>query len=466
MSDSIPIRFVSPNQLTAEYSAQAPWLEACRFKAKAGSYCLLPGDGGISVVLVGNPETFDTWTLAKLSTSLPPRRYHLVDHFTDDEATKLCLGWWLGQYRFTKYKQASKQASKQGHNPPQDNDTRDVDHLSPAQPELTYPDNADRAYIDAATEGTYLVRDLINTPANDMGPAELESCAKTLAETYGATVRVVLGEDLKAQNYPLIYAVGQASDRPPRLLDLHWGDPSHPPITLVGKGVCFDAGGLNLKSSAGMKLMKKDMGGAAQVLGLALMIMKLRLPVRLRMLVGAVENSIAGNANRPLDILPSRKGTTVEIGNTDAEGRLVLADALWEACEEAPVLLVNFATLTGAARIALGTELPAFFCNHGETAATLQASGEASDDPLWQLPLHKPYRSMIDSKAADLSNIGSVPQGGAITAALFLQEFVKPDIPWVHIDLNAWNTRSRPGRPEGGEAMGIRAVFHLIQSHI
>ena len=451
MSDSIPIRFVDADQLKAEYTAQTPWLEANRFKAKASSHCLLPGEGGVGAVLVGKPDSFDTWTLGKLATSLPPQSYHLADSFTADEATKLCLGWRLGQYRFTKYKQSSGETNG---------------NASPAQPELTYPDNADRAYIDAATEATYLVRDLVNTPANDMGPAELEACAQSLSETYGATLRVVLGEDLKTQNYPLIYAVGQASDRPPRLLDLHWGDPSHPKITLVGKGVCFDAGGLNMKSSAGMKFMKKDMGGSAQVLGLSLMIMKLNLPIRLRTLVGAVENSISGNANRPLDILPSRKGLTVEIGNTDAEGRLVLADALWDACDEDPTLLVNFATLTGAARVALGTEVPVFFCNDSDTAIALQSSGETTDDLLWQLPLHKPYRSMLDSKAADLSNIGSVPQGGAITAALFLQEFVKPEIPWIHLDLNAWNVRSRPGRPEGGEAMGIRAVFDLIQKRI
>lgn len=450
MSDSIPIRFIDADQLKTEYGDHSPWLEACRFKAKDGSYCLLPGDGGVSAVLVGKPESFDTWTLGAIATSLPPQRYHLADSFTADEATKLCLGWGLGQYRFTKYKQGNDENGSS----------------ASTRAELTYPDNADRAYIDAAIEGTYLARDLVNTPANDMGPAELEACARTLAETYGASLRVVLGDDLKTQNYPLIYAVGQASDRAPRLLDLHWGDPSHPKITLVGKGVCFDAGGLNIKSSAGMKFMKKDMGGSAQVLGLSLMIMKLNLPIRLRTLVGAVENSIAGNANRPLDILPSRKGLTVEIGNTDAEGRLVLADALWDACEDDPTLLVNFATLTGAARVALGTELPAFFCNDSETAIALQSSGEATDDQLWQLPLHKPYRSMIDSKAADLSNIGSAPQGGAITAALFLQEFVKSGIPWVHIDLNAWNVRSRPGRPEGGEAMGIRAILKLIQSRI
>ena len=443
MSDLIPIIVVTPEHLKTEYAAYTPWFEACSFKAKAGSHCLVPNENhGVKAVLLGKPDTLDCWTLGKLSTSLPPQRYQLTDQFTPEEATKLSLGWYLGQYKFTTYRE-KKEAPR---------------------PELVMPDNADHSYVKAAKEATFLVRDLINTPANDMGPAELEACAQTLANTYQATLRVVRGDDLTTQNYPLIYAVGQASDRPPRLIDLTWGDPAHPKITLVGKGVCFDSGGLNMKSSAGMKLMKKDMGGSAQVLGLALMLMKLNVPIRLRVLVAAVENSVAGNANRPLDILPSRKGTTVEIGNTDAEGRLVLADALWEACEDEPALLIDFATLTGAARIALGTDLPAFFCNHEETAIALQHSSSATDDLLWQLPLHQPYRSMIDSKTADLSNIGSAPQGGAITAALFLQEFIKPDIPWVHIDLMAWNMRSRPGRPEGGEAMGIRAVFGLIQA--
>lgn len=444
MSDSIPIILVDAQTLKTEYGTYGPWLNACQFTAKPGTHCLLPDqENGIKAVLLGRPKLLDTWALANLATSLPPRTYHLATDLPPESATKLGLGWHLSQYRFDRYRQ-----------------TKAANH-----PQLILPANADGDYIEATTAATALVRDLINTPANDMGPGELEATARSLSETYGATMRVVAGAELQQQNYPLIYAVGQASDRPPRLIDLTWGDPSHPAITLVGKGVCFDSGGLNMKTASGMKLMKKDMGGAAHVLGLALMLMKLQIPIHLRVLVAAVENSIAGNATRPLDIVPSRKGTTVEIGNTDAEGRLVLADVLWDACNAAskPTLMVDFATLTGAARIALGTEVPVFFSTQPEQAIALQQCSAATDDLMWQLPLHQPYRSLLDSKAADISNIGSVPQGGAITAALFLQEFVTPDIPWIHIDVMAWNSRSRPGRPEGGEAMGLRAVFELIK---
>ena len=277
---------------------------------------------------------------------------------------------------------------------------------------------------------------------------------------------MIAGGDLVVENYPMIFAVGKASTRAPRLIDMRWGNPDAPSITLVGKGVCFDSGGLDIKSAAGMRLMKKDMGGAAQVLGLAQMIMEIGLPVSLRVLVAAVENSIAGNALRPLDILTSRKGTTIEIGNTDAEGRLVLADALWEASSEDPDLLIDCATLTGAARVALGTELPAFFCNDEQVTATLLKVGQTADDPLWNLPLHNAYRSMLDSPVADMNNIANGSYGGSITAALFLQEFIQPDIPWIHVDLMAYNLRSLPGRPEGGDAMGMRALFELIKQRV
>ncbi|MEM6432598.1 MAG: leucyl aminopeptidase family protein, partial [Cyanobacteria bacterium P01_D01_bin.115] len=300
-------------------------------------------------------------------------------------------------------------------------------------------------------------------PANDMGPSDLAEAARVLAVTYDADVTVTQGPDLEAQNYPMIYAVGKASTTPPCLIDLRWGDVDAPKVTLVGKGVCFDSGGLDLKPAKGMLMMKKDMGGAAQVLGVATMIMKLHLPVYLRVLIPAVENSVAGNAMRPLDVLPTRKGITVEVGNTDAEGRLVLADALWEASGEQPELLVDFATLTGAARVALGTELPAFFSNQPKIVQSLETAMAAATDPLWNLPLHRPYRDLLSSKVADLSNISSGSFGGAITAALFLQEFVKPETTWIHIDVMAWNVRNLPGRPEGGEAMGMRAIFELIR---
>jgi leucyl aminopeptidase len=442
---SIPLTLVTASQLADRFAEAQPWIQAIGFKADPGSACLLPSEaGGIERVLVGRNSHLDPWLLGNLPTTLPPHRYHLEGTFTAEEATQLALGWKLGQYRFNRYKDSSP---------------------APCA-ELVLPENADLAYIDAAVEATYLVRDLITTPANDMGPAQLEEAAQVLTVTYSADLTVITGDSLETQNFPMVYAVGKASTEAPRLLDLRWGDLDAPKVTLVGKGVCFDSGGLDIKPARGMLMMKKDMGGAAHVLGVALMIMKLQLPVRLRVLIPAVENSIAGNAMRPLDVLPSRKGTTVEVGNTDAEGRLVLADVLWEACSEQPSLLVDFATLTGAARVALGTELPAFFCNHDATATTFQAAMAAANDSLWQLPLHRPYRDMLNSKVADLSNVSSGSYGGAITAALFLQEFVKKDIPWVHIDVMAWNIRSLPGRPEGGEAMGMRAVFELIRQQI
>jgi leucyl aminopeptidase len=446
-SNSIPIVLVDGSQLQTQYGAIAPWLNACRFIAEPGTFCLVPDpDSGIECVLVGQPNQIDVWTLAFLPQVLPPYRYHLADTYTAAEATKLCLGWHLAQYQFVNYKQNKNNGQANG------------------RAELSIPDYADAAYIAAATDATSLVRDLINTPASDMGPDQLEERAQTVADAFGAMLQVTVGDELLQQNYPMIYAVGKASDRAPRLMDLRWGNPDHPKVTLVGKGVCFDSGGLDIKSAANMKLMKKDMGGAAQVLGLALMIMKLRVPVRLRVLIPAVENSISSNAMRPYDVLTSRRGLTVEVGNTDAEGRLILADALCEAVSETPQLVIDCATLTGAARVALGTELPAFFCNHAETAIALEKYGLEMDDPLWRLPLHQPYRDMLNSKTADLSNISSGSYGGAITAALFLQEFVKPEIPWIHIDFMAWNVRSLPGRPEGGDAMGMRAALKLIQS--
>ncbi|PSN17163.1 leucyl aminopeptidase [filamentous cyanobacterium CCP5] len=440
MPNAVPIYLVNANQLQ-NFQDHKAWIQASAFRADPGTYCLIPGDDGIGKVLVGRPEAIDTWTLGALPAMLPPHSYALADDWSPEEATKLCLGWRLGQYRFDRYRQNQSQPLAQ----------------------LMVPAPVDAAYVDAATTAVYLVRDLVNTPAGDMGPDHLEDAVTTVAKTFQAELQIFRGEDLLSENYPMIHGVGRASDEAPRLLDLRWGDPDHPKVTLVGKGVCFDSGGLNIKNAAGMRLMKKDMGGAANTLGLAQMIMAMKLPVRLRLLIPAVENSIAGNATHPLDVLPSRKGLTVEIGNTDAEGRLVLADALWEGCREDPGLIVDFATLTGAARVALGTELPACFCSDEEVGTGLIQAGLAVDDPLWQLPLHQPYRSMLESKVADLSNIGNSSYGGSITAALFLQEFVKPAIPWVHIDLMAWNLRSLPGRPEGGEAMGIRAVYELIR---
>ena len=445
MPRTIPLHFVTEEQVKRDYVNQSVWLEMSGFTGQPGSYCLLPAsDGELDRILVGKPKTFDTWTLGRLAQTLPAQKYALADELSPELSTKLSLGWILGQYSFTRYKQ-----------------------IADALPELEIPENADQPYITAAAEATYFVRDLINTPALDMGPAQLAEQAQQLAEKFGAQFQVTLGDDLNKANYPMVYAVGQANSQSasqsPRLIDLRWCDDANPKVTLVGKGVCFDTGGLNMKSSAGMKLMKKDMGGSAQVLGLARMIMQLKLPIALRVLIPAVENSIAGNATRPSDVLTSRQGITVEIGNTDAEGRLVLADALTEASSESPALLIDCATLTGAARVAVGAEVAALFCNDDETAQALLAAGITQDDPLWQLPLHEPYRNMLDSKVADLNNISSTSYGGAITAALFLREFTQGQTPWIHIDFMAYNTRSQPGRPEGGEAMGMRALFAMLQ---
>ena len=316
--------------------------------------------------------------------------------------------------------------------------------------------------MSRVAEAATLARDLVNTPANDMGPQELADAARQVAERYGAKFSSIVGDDLLTQNFPLIHAVGKASPRAPRLVDFTWGDPSHPKVTLVGKGVCFDTGGVDLKPSSGMLLMKKDMGGAANVLALAQMIMDANLKVRLRVLIPAVENAVAGNAFRPLDIYPSRKGPTIEIGNTDAEGRLVLADALALADEEKPDLLIDMGTLTGAARVALGPELPPFYTNDEQLAADVARCAAAENDPLWRMPLWAPYDSWLDSKTANLSNVASGAFAGSITCALFLQRFVEHATSWLHLDIYAWTPSGKPGRPEGGECQAARALYKLL----
>ncbi len=429
-------------------AAEAAWLRAAGFTAEPGSICLVPGAGGtLARVVAGIDPEDDLWSYAGLPGRLPVAasgrapggRYALDAALEPAAASRAALGWALGSYAFTRYRKSERRFAT-----------------------LAWPKGVDKGAVQRAMEATYLVRDLINTPASDMGPAELAAAATALARRHKAKVSVTTGPALLAKDYPAIHAVGRASARAPRLIDLRWGAKG-PRVTLVGKGVCFDSGGLDLKSSAGMKLMKKDMGGAAHVFGLAAMIMAARLPVRLRVLVPAVENSVSGEAFRPLDVLQTRKGLSVEVGNTDAEGRLVLCDALAEADRENPDLIVDFATLTGAARVALGAELPAMFCNDDAVAEALLAQGLAARDPLWRLPLHRPYRRLLDSQVADLNNIASGPHGGAITAALFLAEFVRPKTPWVHFDIMAWNPSSWPGRPEGGEAMGLRATYGLIE---
>jgi leucyl aminopeptidase len=417
------------------------WLDATGFTGAAGKVALIPdAAGGLARVLVGIAEGDELWGLAALPESLPEGRYRLDPEPGAAAATRLALGWALGGYAFTRYKPRKRGLAA-----------------------LLWPGTADRGLIERLAHGIFLARDLINTPAEHMGPRELAGAVEELAARHAAQCRIIAGEALIAENYPLIHAVGRASARPPALADLTWGDAGAPRLTLVGKGVCFDSGGLDLKPASGMRLMKKDMGGAATLIGLAHAIMAARLPVRLRLLVPAVENAVSANAFRPLDVIRSRKGVTVEIGNTDAEGRLILADALAEADREEPALLIDMATLTGAARTALGPELPALFSNDETLAADLLAAAETVRDPLWRMPLWQPYRKMLKSRVADLNNVSESAFAGAITAALFLEDFVAKGTPWAHIDSYAWNGTSRPGRPEGGEALGLRALYRLVE---
>jgi leucyl aminopeptidase len=419
------------------------WLKATEFEPEAGHVALVPNrDGALARVLLGlgSERSPMIWSSAVLPGKLPKGRYAFDTELEPADADAAALGWALATYQFSRYRKKPDQF-----------------------PTLVWPARADRAGVEQARNATFLVRDLINTPAGDLGPAELAEQAAAIATEHEAEISVIVGEDLLDANYPAIYAVGKGSPRAPRLVDIRWGDEDAPKLTLVGKGVVFDTGGLDIKTSGNMKLMKKDMGGAAMMLGLAQMIMAAALPVRLRLLLPIVENAVSGEAYRPLDVLDTRKGLTVEVGNTDAEGRLILSDALFEADEEQPDLLIDFATLTGAARVALGTDLPALFSTDDEVARAILDAGEAVDDPLWRMPLFRGYRRQLDSKVADLNNISNSPYGGAISAALFLQEFVGKQTKWVHVDAMGWNLAAKPGKPLGGEAMGIRAVFRMLK---
>ncbi len=422
------------------------WIADTGFSAEAGSLCLIPGlTGGLERVIFGLPEKPGLWDWPALPAGLPAGVYAFAEGLAPGEADDAALAWALSGYDFDRYKKNVGDEEK----PP---------------PVLLWPEGCDQAGVLRAARFTGMVRNWVNTPAVDMGPAHLTTAARDLAEEYSAEIAVVEGDDLLAQNYPAIHAVGRAAaaDRAPRLIDIRWGDAEAPKLTIIGKGVCFDTGGLDLKSAAGMKLMKKDMGGGALALGLAGMIMDAGLAVRLRVLIPAVENSVSGNAMRPGDVIATRAGLTIEIGNTDAEGRLVLADALAEAASETPDLTIDFATLTGAARVALGPDLPALFCNDEGVAADLLAAGIDCDDALWRMPLWPGYRKLVEGSVADLSNAPDSPFAGAITAALFLERFVGDGQRWAHIDLMAWNTAHRPGRPVGGEAMGLRCVFAML----
>ncbi len=412
------------------------------FAAKEGEQALVPNaDGGLAGVALGLGDGPGLWSLAGLPGSLPAVAYRLEDPGWDGRTTaQTVLGWALGSYRFERYRAGAARPA-----------------------DLVWPKGIERKRLTSTARAVALVRDLVNTPAGDMGPAELAEAARALGRAANATVSVIEGEALLRANYPMIHAVGRASARAPRLIDLVWGEEGAPKVTLVGKGVCFDSGGLDIKPSAAMRLMKKDMGGAATVLGLATMVMDAQLPVRLRVLVPAVENALGGDAFRPGDVLASRKGLSVEIGNTDAEGRLVLADALAEADREAPALLIDCATLTGAARSALGPDLPALFTKDDDLAADLARLGAALEDPVWRLPLWPGYDALLESPIADLNNISEGPFAGAITAALFLNRFVTGTGSYLHLDLYAWNQKPRPGRPVGGEAMAMRALYALIE---
>ncbi|MBO9516492.1 MAG: leucyl aminopeptidase family protein [Porphyrobacter sp.] len=412
-----------------------------KFAGAASQVGIVPdGDAWFAVGGVRNPAELSSWCLAKLSEELPAGTYRLAQ----DEAGKALHGWQTAQYRFTRYRE--------------DKDSEGPRILLSKEAKAIGPALAE-------AEAVALVRTLVNTPAEDMGPAELEVEAERLAKAHGAKLSVTKGETLERE-YPMVHAVGRAAARShaPRMLHLTWGDEKAPVLAIIGKGVCFDSGGLDIKPAAGMLLMKKDMGGAAHALALAGLIMGAGLKVRLHCLVPAVENAVAGNAFRPGDVLRSRKGLTVEIGNTDAEGRLILADALARACEEQPVLVIDFATLTGAARVAVGPDLPALFTRRDETADELLSAGKANEDPCWRLPLYEGYAEWLKSDIADANNAHSNGFAGASVAALFLDKFVSEGVDWAHFDTFAWRPTSKPGRPKGGDALGLRAAWHMLQA--
>ncbi len=442
---SIPITGLRAVDLPAWRSACDPstqaWLAASAFEAAPCSVCVLPSrQGGITRVLVGVAPGESIGALAGLAYLLPPGKYHVESLPEDCDPYLAALGFGLGAYRFTRYKSLVR---------------------SPAR--LRPSPGVDLERLERELAASCWVRDLVNTPTEDMGPQHLEQAARDLATAHSAEFTSVVGDELLSSNFPSIHAVGRASHRAPRLLELNWGDAAHPRVAIVGKGVCFDTGGLDLKSAEGMRWMKKDMGGAAHALALTRLVLEAKLPVRVQMLIPAVENAVAGNAYRPGEVLATRAGISVEIDNTDAEGRVVLADALTYAAEQSPELIIDFATLTGAARIALGPDLPALFTNRVHLAAALTALGARWADPLWPMPLWSGYRSMLDSHVADMANGSASKHAGAIVAALYLSRFVPERIDWCHVDVYSWNDVDRPGRPRGGEAQTLRATFALLE---
>lgn len=427
-----------PQWLEGQDSFTKGWLKSIRFAAEPNSIAFVPNsDGLIRYVLWGEDEGF--WHYASLAYRLPAGTYRLETSLDTFHANHACLAWGLSFYSFNKYREHSTITDKR----------------------LVWPPSAEQPWVHAHVEAISNIRDWVNTPAADFTPNTLANLAQDLAQQHKADIRIVKGSQLK-QEYPCVYAVGKAAEADPCYIHLHYRHPqAMKKLALVGKGVCFDSGGLDLKPANNMQLMKKDMGGAAHALGLAQLIMGMNLPVELDLYIPAVENSVSGNAMHPLDIIKTRKGLTVEIGNTDAEGRLILADALHEASQNNPDLIIDFATLTGAARLALGTDLPALFCNRQQLTTQFMHAASKVNDNVWPLPLHQPYAKQLKTSFADLSSTGS-SYGGAIIAALFLEHFVDHDTPWMHIDLMAYNLSSSPGRPEGGEAMALRASYEFI----
>jgi len=440
-SDSLPVYLVRGSNLQESGADEraCAWATSNGFNGSAGGVLPIPGtDGKLAGAFFGlGKNGSDPLAVGKLARALPEGKWHFATQ--PDNPTLAALALKLGAYAFTRYG-------------------------TKATPAITFtlPAGADGAAVERIADGAYLTRDLANTPTNDLLPDELEAAARKLAESHGANFSSIVGDDLLAQNFPLIHAVGRASAVAPRLIDFSWGDPSAPKVTLVGKGVCFDTGGLDIKPPSSMLLMKKDMGGAAHVLGLAHMIMSATLPVRLRVLIPAVENSISSNAFRPGDVLPSRKGITIEIGNTDAEGRLVLADALALADEESPQIIIDMATLTGAARVALGPDLPPFYTDDETFASDVAQAAQQVADPLWRMPLWKPYADKLKSRIADMNNVTTDGFAGSVTAALFLQRFVEKAGTWAHFDIFSWTPVEKPTCPIGGEAQAIRALYDVL----
>ena len=446
MTDSTPIIPLSASQLdvflaSATTLAQS-WVAKHQFTAKPETALIVPtAHGDVAYILAGVDEHPHIWSLAHVPAVAPEGTYHIHADWPDELMQEVTLGILLAQYQFDRYKKSDKKPMT-----------------------LMMHESVNAAEIGALASAIYYTRDLINTPTNEMGPEQLAQEAAALAEALGASFEQIVGDDLLSENYPAIHAVGRAAEQAPRLIELRHGNAAYPQVTLVGKGVCFDTGGLDLKPYSSMKLMKKDMGGAALVLGLAKAIMEMGLKVRLRVLVPAVENSVAGNAFRPQDIIDTRKGLKVEIGSTDAEGRLILCDALSEADSEDPDLIIDVATLTGAARTALGTELPALFSNSDALARAISVQSHTSHDPMWHMPLWKGYDKYVSSTIADITNSPNYSFAGAVTAALYLNRFVRETTPWVHIDSYAWNAENQPGRPVGGEALGLRTLYHYLKS--